>query len=264
MFTISTGILIANAAARLNGPRSAVTRQAQDAGCSRQTVYIHAGKVKAAVEAECGAGETRQALFEQLDSLLKENAQTLGMAGSDHRFPSSQTARVRRDGHGDGTEQQPNPRVDGDSSRSQSLSQPLDHSSLDSGRRNSSNSGSRATGSTVQRVGAHGLPGRSFLQRPTSACRCRTPQHGVVPGQKGRESPSINVVYRVAALELVAVHHSRRGLWIAGGTCAVATTPTCDQPSPCREGAGCLPHQAGGESGTSCRLVAGGTRLGAG
>ncbi len=75
MFTISTGILIANAAARLNGPRGAVTRQAQGAGCSRQTVYIHAGKVKAAVEAECGAGETREVLCEQLDSLLKENAQ---------------------------------------------------------------------------------------------------------------------------------------------------------------------------------------------
>lgn len=75
MFTISSSILIANAAARLSGPRGAVTRQARDAGCSRQTVYIHADKVKAAVEAECGAGETRQALIEQLDSLLKENAQ---------------------------------------------------------------------------------------------------------------------------------------------------------------------------------------------
>lgn len=87
MFTLSTSTLIANAAARLNGPRGAVTRQAQDAGCSRQTVYIHADKVKAAVEAECGAGETREALIEQLESLLKENAQLWEWLDQTIEFP---------------------------------------------------------------------------------------------------------------------------------------------------------------------------------
>jgi hypothetical protein len=75
MFTISIIDWIANAAARVAGPRGAVTRRAKDAGCSRQTVYIHARKVKAAVEAECGGGGTREALIEQRESLLKENAQ---------------------------------------------------------------------------------------------------------------------------------------------------------------------------------------------
>jgi hypothetical protein len=75
MRTISITGWIANAAARLTGPRGAVTRTAQDAGCSRQTVYIHARKVKAAVEAECGGGGTREALIEQRESLLKENGQ---------------------------------------------------------------------------------------------------------------------------------------------------------------------------------------------
>jgi len=51
MRTISCVRWIANAAARLAGPHGAVTRQAKEAGCSRQSVYDHAEKVKAAVEA---------------------------------------------------------------------------------------------------------------------------------------------------------------------------------------------------------------------
>ena len=41
---------IANAAARFSGSRGSVTKQAQQANCSRQTVYDHAQKVEAAVE----------------------------------------------------------------------------------------------------------------------------------------------------------------------------------------------------------------------
>jgi hypothetical protein len=41
---IRTGIL--NAAAVFSGPHGAVTRQAEQAGCSRQTVYEHAHKVE--------------------------------------------------------------------------------------------------------------------------------------------------------------------------------------------------------------------------
>ena len=37
---------IRNAAAALFGRHGAVTRQAQQAGCSRQAVYNHAGKVQ--------------------------------------------------------------------------------------------------------------------------------------------------------------------------------------------------------------------------
>jgi hypothetical protein len=74
MRTISIIGWIANATARLGGTRGAVTRRARDAGCSRQTVYNQARKVKAAVEAECGGGKTREALIEQLESLLEENA----------------------------------------------------------------------------------------------------------------------------------------------------------------------------------------------
>jgi hypothetical protein len=87
MRTISIIGWIANAAARLAGPRGAVTRRAQHAGCSRQTVYIHARKVKAAVEAECAGGETREALFEQQESLLKENAQLWEWLDQTVEFP---------------------------------------------------------------------------------------------------------------------------------------------------------------------------------
>jgi hypothetical protein len=87
MRTISIIGWIANAAARLAGPRGAVTRRAQDTGCSRQSVYIHARKVKAAVEAECAGGVTREALLEQRESLLNENAQLWELLEQTIEFP---------------------------------------------------------------------------------------------------------------------------------------------------------------------------------
>ena len=42
MFTLPITLYIANAAARFSGRHGAVTRQAQNQGCSRQTVYDHA------------------------------------------------------------------------------------------------------------------------------------------------------------------------------------------------------------------------------
>jgi AcrR family transcriptional regulator len=87
MRTISFSDSIANAAARLDRTRGTVTQRARDAGYSRQTVYIHARKVVAAVEAECGGGKTREALIEQLESLFKENAQLWEWLESSIEFP---------------------------------------------------------------------------------------------------------------------------------------------------------------------------------
>ena len=66
---------IAHAAACLTGPHGAVTAQAQQSGCSRQTAYVHADKVKAAVEAQHGGGPIREELIEQNNALRRENAQ---------------------------------------------------------------------------------------------------------------------------------------------------------------------------------------------
>jgi hypothetical protein len=87
MRTISIIGWIANAAARLAGTRGAVTRRARDAGCSRQTVYTHARKVKAAVEAECAGGETREAVWKHRESLLRENAQLWEWLDQTIEFP---------------------------------------------------------------------------------------------------------------------------------------------------------------------------------
>jgi hypothetical protein len=46
MFKLSVRTWILNAAAVLSGRRGDVTRQAEQAGCSRQTVYQHAHKVQ--------------------------------------------------------------------------------------------------------------------------------------------------------------------------------------------------------------------------
>ena len=75
MCTIPFVRWIANAAARFAGPHGAVTQQAQETGCSRQSVYDHAEKVKAAVEAEHGGGPTRAELIEENEALRQENTQ---------------------------------------------------------------------------------------------------------------------------------------------------------------------------------------------
>ena len=66
---------IANAAARWSGPRGSVTTQAQQAECSRQTVYDHAQKVEAAVEAEHGGGPTHEEKDRRIAALERENTQ---------------------------------------------------------------------------------------------------------------------------------------------------------------------------------------------
>jgi hypothetical protein len=66
---------IANAAARFSGSRGSVTTQAQQANCSRQTVYDHAQKVEAAVEAEHGGGPTYEELTRENAALRRENTQ---------------------------------------------------------------------------------------------------------------------------------------------------------------------------------------------
>jgi hypothetical protein len=63
---------IANAAVRLVGGRGAVTRQAQETGCCRQSVYTHARKVKSAVEAEHDSGSTRAELIRENKALRQE------------------------------------------------------------------------------------------------------------------------------------------------------------------------------------------------
>jgi hypothetical protein len=78
MCTISFRGWIANAAARFRGSRGAVTKQARQADCSRQTVYDHAQKVEAAVETEHGGGPTHEELIREIELLRQENAQLWG------------------------------------------------------------------------------------------------------------------------------------------------------------------------------------------
>jgi len=75
MLTIPFVGWIANAAARFLGPHGAVTAQAQRAGWSRQSVYDHAQKVLAAVEAQHSGGPTREQLLQENEDLRRENAQ---------------------------------------------------------------------------------------------------------------------------------------------------------------------------------------------
>src|SRR5271166_4185086 len=75
MLTISFTRWIVDAAARFSGRRAAVSQQAEQSNCSRQTVYDHSRKVLRAVTAEHANGASWQHLLEQNQVLRQENAQ---------------------------------------------------------------------------------------------------------------------------------------------------------------------------------------------
>jgi hypothetical protein len=81
---------VANAAAALTGSYRDVTRQAEVADCSRQTIYDHAHKVQAAVEDAHDGGLTRAELIEQNRQLRRENAQLRDGLAQTIEFPPSQ------------------------------------------------------------------------------------------------------------------------------------------------------------------------------
>ena len=100
MLKISIATWIASAAAHLAGSSGDVTRQAEAADCSRQTVSDHAQKVQAAVGAEHAGGPTRAALIQENERLRQENArlwdwlaQTIEFPGTSH---TSSPSRPRR------------------------------------------------------------------------------------------------------------------------------------------------------------------------
>jgi hypothetical protein len=66
---------IGNAAVRLFGTHGAITAQARQAGCSRQTVYDHATKVEQAVLRAQRLGPSYEALLQEVQHLRDENRQ---------------------------------------------------------------------------------------------------------------------------------------------------------------------------------------------
>jgi hypothetical protein len=87
MFKMPLAVWIANAAARLAETHGDVCHQAEAADCSRQTVYDHAKKVQAAVEAEHSGGPTRTELLEQNQHLRQENARLWDWLAQTIEFP---------------------------------------------------------------------------------------------------------------------------------------------------------------------------------
>jgi hypothetical protein len=78
---------IANAAAGLTGIYGDITRQAEVADCSRQTIYDHTCKVQAAVEDAHDGGPTRAELIERNQDLHQENAQLWDWLAQTVEFP---------------------------------------------------------------------------------------------------------------------------------------------------------------------------------
>jgi hypothetical protein len=89
MLKIPLATWIANAAACLTGSYGQVTRQAILADCSRQTVYDHACKVRAAVEAQHQGSPHRAEMGEQDRHLRRENAQLWDWLSQTIEFPKA-------------------------------------------------------------------------------------------------------------------------------------------------------------------------------
>jgi hypothetical protein len=87
MLTIPYPTWIANAAAGLSGHYGDVTRQAERADCSRQTIYEHTQKVQAAVEDAHDGGPTRAELIERNQHLRQENARLWDWLAQTIEFP---------------------------------------------------------------------------------------------------------------------------------------------------------------------------------
>src|SRR6476620_7995601 len=89
MLNLRISTWIANAAARFTGNYGDVTRRAEVADCSRQTIYDHAQKVQAAIEDAHDGGPTRAQLIEQNQLLRQENAQLWDWLAGTNEFPPS-------------------------------------------------------------------------------------------------------------------------------------------------------------------------------
>ncbi len=87
MRRLSVVTWIGNAAAVLTGRWGDVTRQAEAADCSRQTVYDHAQKVQAAVAVEHAGGPTHAELIQENESLRQENARLWDWLDQTIEFP---------------------------------------------------------------------------------------------------------------------------------------------------------------------------------
>jgi hypothetical protein len=88
MFKIPFTTWIANAAAGLTGHYGDVTRQAEVAECSRQTIYDHAHKVQAAVAEARDGGPTRAELIGQNQQLRRDNDQLWDWLAGTIAFPA--------------------------------------------------------------------------------------------------------------------------------------------------------------------------------
>jgi hypothetical protein len=84
---------IGNAAAVLTGGWGAISWQAEDAGCSRQTAYDHAEKVEAAVRDAAGSGPSRAQLQQQLRQQAAELAALKKRLDAATEFPEPEQQR---------------------------------------------------------------------------------------------------------------------------------------------------------------------------
>jgi len=255
---------IANAAARFSGRRGSVTEQAQQADCSRQSVYDHAQKVEAAVEAQHRGGATHEEKDREIVALRSEVTQLLDWLSQTIELPPAKQQMFAAKGMGMG------------------LSHTQVHDLL------AFLLGAMAcpSRSTIHRwVQAAGKAAGAVLKRLDRGCRVlvlvgcldeiffhrRPVLVGIDPqsmvwflGKKAADHKGSTWFGELQPLDLVALCDLRRGQGTPVGNRPDATAPTRHRPSSSGKGAGCLPHQEGSPSGLEPPLEPGGAALGTG
>jgi hypothetical protein len=94
MFKLPIRTWVCNAAAVFSGPHGAVTRQAEEAGCSRETVYEHARKLEQRIAAPSAESEELARLRAENQQLRREIAELRRDGERAIRFDKPQQRRL--------------------------------------------------------------------------------------------------------------------------------------------------------------------------
>src|ERR671916_747871 len=264
MVKIPFAVWIANAAARLAGHYGDVTRQAEAADCSRQTVYDHTQKVQAAVELEHAGGPTHAQLIQENEHLRQENARLWDWLAQTIEFPLGKRHEFTVTATAMGL----------------SLNQVLVLLAIIMGTqarpgRSTIQRWIKGAGQKATRVLKHldrrcrtlvlvGCLDRDLLPGPSRVGRRRAGQHDLVPRAQGRRSDGRHMVPALAGMDRAALRARRRRHGFTGRHRAGPAPAPRGSADPAGERPGRVPHDPGGPAGREPDLEPGGDTLGGG
>jgi len=177
MCSFSVVTWIGNAATVLSGRWGAVSRRAQDVGCSREAMYQQARRTGGG--SGTGWCPTSRGSPGRASALTRRQSPPMGAAGSSGEPRQGQATAVCGDGLGDGGEPGTDRHVIGHPSARVSRAEPGDRRAVGRSGRSSGGRYPAGVGSRLSGIGGDAVPGRDLLASGPGVGGSRTPQHGV-------------------------------------------------------------------------------------